>query len=119
MDDAIHWLHPHLVDDVVHCHAPTPLRHDDPLVIGGAHLGQPHVLGGGALCIHPLPIAMAQAPAFHNLDPLELILTPSSHPTLLCLITCLALGHPPPCNSITHHRHRRQNTYHSTNRDTW
>src|SRR5258708_7342111 len=58
---------------------------------------------GGILWIHPLPIAMAQAPAFHNLDPLKLILTLSSHPTLLCLITCLVLSHTPPCNKICHH----------------
>src|SRR5258708_40182215 len=107
MDNAIHWLHPHLVDDVIHCHAPTPLCRNNPLVIGSTHLGRPCVLGGGALCIHPLPIAMVRAPAFHNLDPLNLLLTPSSHPTLLCLITCLLLGHPPPCNRICHHRHRR------------
>src|SRR5258706_9759649 len=84
-----------------------PLPFINPLVVGGTHLGQPCMLGGGTLCIHPLPITMAWAPAFHNLDPLKLILTPSSHPTLLCLITCLILSHPPPCNRIHHHRHRR------------
>src|SRR5258708_24508146 len=107
MDNAIHWLHPHLVDDVIHCRAPTPLCRNDPLVIGSTHLGRPRMLGGGALCIHPLPITMVWAPAFHNLDPLELILTPSSHPALLCLITCLLLSHPPPCNRICHHSHSR------------
>src|SRR5258708_6432481 len=48
------------MDNIVHCHAPTPLCCNDPLVIGGTHLGQPRVLVGGALCIHPLPIAMQQ-----------------------------------------------------------
>src|SRR5258708_12003277 len=70
------------------------------------------MLGGGALCIHPLPIAMARAPTFHNLNPLKLILTPSSHPALLCLITCLILSHPPPCNRSEEHTSELQSPDH-------